>query len=234
MAVYRISSGFGPRTAPMPGASTYHVGVDVAAPVGTPIHAAALGKVIRSEHNSIRGHVITIDHGSGWSTLYQHLDTRRVSVGAWVVAGQVIGTVGATGLATGPHLHLEERRGGALRDPAHLVTAVMQGRDWFTMATENELRAIIREEIARAQPETARTVWGYRTTHDARDAWGILRNAAADAAARVWSFKRGPGAGRGTDRIDAIQMLADATTVATGKAPDVVKHPAERRTPTDF
>ena len=126
MAGYRVSSGYGPRRAPLPGGSTYHAGIDGAAPTGTPVHAAAAGTVTRSEHNTVRGNVVVIDHG-GWTTLYQHLDRRDVGRGTRVTAGQQIGTVGATGVATGPHLHLEERHAGVLRDPAHLVTAVMEG-----------------------------------------------------------------------------------------------------------
>ncbi len=83
-----------------------HMGVDIAAPRGTPIAAAAGGTVALAERDLFyTGGTVIIDHGSGLATTYQHMDTVEVAVGQHVEAGQRIGTVGATGRVTGPHLH---------------------------------------------------------------------------------------------------------------------------------
>lgn len=197
---YRISSDYGPRRAPLPGGSTWHAGVDVAADDGTPVHAADDGTVIRSEWATTRGNVVTVDHGD-WTTLYQHLHTRAVRVGDTVAAGDVIGTIGSTGLATGPHLHLELRRHGVLTDPAGLVISVMEGKDWFDMATEAQLRQIIREELAAGQKEQAREVWAYKNPRLERgDAYSIVR----DLPRRTWAYKN-----LDLDDRDMRQIVAD-------------------------
>ena len=84
-----------------------HMGLDVAATKGSPIAAAAGGTVTLAEHDLFfTGGTVIIDHGYGLATTYQHMDTVDVSVGQRVAAGEQIGTVGATGRVTGPHLHL--------------------------------------------------------------------------------------------------------------------------------
>jgi murein DD-endopeptidase MepM/ murein hydrolase activator NlpD len=83
-----------------------HMGVDIAAPRGTPIVAAAAGTVTLAEHDLFyTGGTVIIDHGYGLATTYQHMDRVDVTVGQHVAAGQPIGVVGATGRVTGPHLH---------------------------------------------------------------------------------------------------------------------------------
>ena len=85
----RLSSRFGPRKPPKPGASSYHNGIDIAASAGAPIIAARPGKVILKSYNSARGNYIKIDHGGGIVTLYQHAKSFSVSSGTKVSAGQV-------------------------------------------------------------------------------------------------------------------------------------------------
>jgi murein DD-endopeptidase MepM/ murein hydrolase activator NlpD len=95
-----------------------HSGVDIAAPSGTPIRAAAAGTVIvATKADTGYGWRIVVDHGGGVTTLYAHLSAFSVDPGARVARGQVIGAVGQTGLATGPHLHFEVRVNGAPNDP---------------------------------------------------------------------------------------------------------------------
>jgi murein DD-endopeptidase MepM/ murein hydrolase activator NlpD len=95
-----------------------HPGLDIAAPVGAPVRAAAAGTVVVAAKASTGyGWRIIIDHGAGQTTLYAHLSAFSVAEGQKVSKGQVIGAVGATGLATGPHLHFEVGVRGTPSDP---------------------------------------------------------------------------------------------------------------------
>jgi murein DD-endopeptidase MepM/ murein hydrolase activator NlpD len=117
---YKITSGFGPRKAPTAGASTDHKGIDLAAPIGTPILAAKAGKVSVSKDEATGyGKWIEIQHEDGTKSRYGHLNSRNVQVGAQVAAGQQIGTMGSTGTSTGSHLHFEVfNKQGVQVDPA--------------------------------------------------------------------------------------------------------------------
>jgi murein DD-endopeptidase MepM/ murein hydrolase activator NlpD len=117
----KISSNFGVRPDPWTGVKRFHKGIDVAAPVGTPVKAAAAGKVAFSGWADGYGKLVTIDHGDGTLTRYGHNGLNLVQVGDVVTAGQQIALVGATGRATGPHLHFEVERNGETVDPAQIV-----------------------------------------------------------------------------------------------------------------
>lgn len=93
-----------------------HAGIDLGARRGTPVRAAADGIASVSEDARL-GKAVRIDHGGGIESLYAHLDRVALTTGMAVTAGQSIGTVGATGLATGPHLHFQVTRNGRLQDP---------------------------------------------------------------------------------------------------------------------
>jgi len=108
----RITSGFGMRYHPILHVRKLHTGVDFGAPYGTPIHAAAAGVVLLAGYTRGYGNCIIIDHGGGIATLYGHCSSLGVSEGQSVKQGAVIGRVGATGYATGPHLHFEVRKNG--------------------------------------------------------------------------------------------------------------------------
>ena len=83
-----------------------HLGVDIAAPIGTPIHADSAGTVTLAEHDLyFTGGTVIVDHGYGLSSIYQHMSRLDVTVGQHVEQGDVVGAVGATGRVTGPHLH---------------------------------------------------------------------------------------------------------------------------------
>jgi len=99
-----------------------HLGVDVAAPVGAPVHVAASGTVSLAEHDLyFTGGTIIVDHGYGLSTIYQHLSRLEVHAGDRVEQGQVIGAVGATGRVTGPHLHWGVNWYNTPLDPQRIV-----------------------------------------------------------------------------------------------------------------
>lgn len=117
----RVSSTYGPRSLDLP-VPPFHGGLDIAAPLGSSIRAPAGGQVAFAGDNYRQlanwGHVVVIDHGGGWATLYAHLGDIHVSVGDRVSAGEIIAEVGMTGLSTGPHLHVEVLENGERRDPA--------------------------------------------------------------------------------------------------------------------
>jgi murein DD-endopeptidase MepM/ murein hydrolase activator NlpD len=112
-----IVSGFGYRRHPILGGVRFHYGVDIAAPFGTTIRAAADGVVVFAGWRRAYGNTVIIDHGNGLATLYAHCSELLVSEGAVVRQGQPIARVGSTGLATGPHLHFEVRRYGEPVNP---------------------------------------------------------------------------------------------------------------------
>jgi murein DD-endopeptidase MepM/ murein hydrolase activator NlpD len=113
-----ITSPFGWRSNPFGGSPEFHQGLDIAAPSGTTVTAAAGGTVIMAQWYGGYGNYILIDHGGGYSTGYGHLSAIYVSNGQGVKRGQAIGAVGSTGASTGPHLHFEVRIDGKPVDPA--------------------------------------------------------------------------------------------------------------------
>jgi murein DD-endopeptidase MepM/ murein hydrolase activator NlpD len=116
----RVSSAFNPhRRHPILNLIRGHMGTDYAAPIGTPVHAAGDGHVSFAGQRGGYGNAIVLSHGANISTLYGHMSrfARNIHVGTRVQQGDVIGYVGMTGLATGPHLHYEYLTGGVHRNP---------------------------------------------------------------------------------------------------------------------
>ncbi len=116
-ASHRITSKFGPRNTGIPGASTYHKGIDIGVPVGNSVVAAEKGTVIAVSYNYARGYYVMVNHGGGLTTLYQHCNKITVSVGQSVERGEQVALSGATGIGSGPHLHFEVRENGTPVDP---------------------------------------------------------------------------------------------------------------------
>ena len=112
-----IVSGFGYRVHPIFRRVKFHYGVDISAPSGKPIRAAAGGVVVFAGWRRAYGNTVIIDHGDGMATLYAHCSRILVGEGEVVKQGQIIALVGSTGLSTGPHLHFEVRRYGEPINP---------------------------------------------------------------------------------------------------------------------
>jgi len=102
-----LSDGFGQRRDPFTGGPDYHTGLDISADRGDPVLATANGTVARAERSGAYGNMVLLEHGFGLSTRYAHLDRILVKPGDQVKRGEVIGLAGATGRATGPHVHYE-------------------------------------------------------------------------------------------------------------------------------
>jgi len=117
----RVSSAYGERVDPLTGELDFHGGLDLAAPAGTPVRAAAAGTVAFSGRRGAAGNLVELRHRDGTSTSYAHLQSMRVAAGETVAAGQVLGAVGSTGRSTGPHLHFTVERSGDPVDPAPLI-----------------------------------------------------------------------------------------------------------------
>lgn len=116
-----MSSGFGYRSDPFNGGAAMHSGLDFKGPVGTPILAAAPGRVASVGGQGGYGQTIEIDHGQGIMTRYAHLSGYDVRVGQTVAAGDKIGRMGSTGRSTGSHLHFEVRINGAAVNPRRFL-----------------------------------------------------------------------------------------------------------------
>jgi murein DD-endopeptidase MepM/ murein hydrolase activator NlpD len=133
----RVTSGFAMRMHPILHTPRAHNGVDFAAPGGTPVRAVGDATVVFAGWQSGYGKVVELRHANDRSTLYAHLSRIDVGAGARVAQGQRLGAVGATGWATGPHLHFEVKVGGEQRNPLQVaqssqaVTVEPAGRDGF-------------------------------------------------------------------------------------------------------
>lgn len=119
----RVSSRYGPR------GKSFHSGIDIAAPIGTPIYATAAGTVIKAGPASGYGQAVYIDHGNGWITEYGHVNSMSVRSGTKVEQGQRIATVGNKGRSSGPHLHLTFRKKGSRghRNPQDFIAGLRAG-----------------------------------------------------------------------------------------------------------
>jgi murein DD-endopeptidase MepM/ murein hydrolase activator NlpD len=122
----RLADGYGHRSDPLSGEGELHKGVDILAPMGTPVRAAADGIIVRAGWNGGYGRCIVIDHGHNYQTLYGHLSRMDVIEGQEIRQGELIGAVGSTGHSTGAHLHYEVHVGSTPVNPyrflAHAAT----------------------------------------------------------------------------------------------------------------
>lgn len=113
----KLSSKFGSRRHPVYRYQRHHSGVDLAAPMNSHVRAVSGGTVVFADSYKGYGKLVTIEHEQGYASMYGHLNEISVNPGQVVKAGDIIGRVGETGVATGPHLHFEWRQAGKIIDP---------------------------------------------------------------------------------------------------------------------
>lgn len=118
----RVTDAYGYRIHPIYGYYAMHHGVDLAANHGTPVYAIAAGYVTIASYTSANGNYVSLAHGNGYGSIYCHLDRYTVKVGDFVVEGEIIGYVGSTGWATGPHLHFEIHKDGTSVNPMQYIS----------------------------------------------------------------------------------------------------------------
>lgn len=154
----RQSSGFAMRLHPILQTWRAHNGIDYSAPTGTPVRTVGDGVVEKAGWQSGYGNVVTIQHGKDKSTVYAHLSRVHVRTGQRVVQGQAIGQVGATGWATGPHLHFEFRVAGMFQNPSTIARQI----DDVPVDPSSQPRFTSLAMAAKARLDTAGTMLGYR------------------------------------------------------------------------
>jgi murein DD-endopeptidase MepM/ murein hydrolase activator NlpD len=147
------TSGFGMRMHPIDHAERLHSGMDIAAPAGTPIQAAAAGQVVFSGTQAGYGNVVVIQHEEGYATLYAHTTANLVSVGTTVSQGQPIATVGSTGRSTGPHLHFEVRKDGKRLDPVQFFAAGNTPKSAAAVEDDSSTKIALKFRMASADTE---------------------------------------------------------------------------------
>lgn len=151
-----ISSNFNPkRFHPILKRVKAHNGIDYKAPKGTPVYAAGDGKVIRSDYNKFNGHHVFIQHANNIVTKYLHFTNRTVKNGQRVKQGQVIGYVGATGLAQAPHLHYEFLVNGVHRNPRTVSLPKADALGETQLAIFHEMSAPVLSQLSRLESASA-------------------------------------------------------------------------------
>ncbi len=158
MEFSRVTSGFAMRVHPIFQTLRAHLGVDYAAPTGTPVRAVGAGEVVLATRQNGYGNVVEIKHGGERTTLYAHLNTIDVKVGQRVEQGQTVGGVGSTGWATGPHLHFEFRVKGVHQDPL----LVAKASEAVTLDNASRQRFTELSRLLQAKLDVAETLAGSR------------------------------------------------------------------------
>jgi murein DD-endopeptidase MepM/ murein hydrolase activator NlpD len=204
----RVSSVFNPhRLHPILNLIRGHMGTDYAAPIGTPVHAAGDGRVSFEGVRGGYGNAVVLSHSNEISTLYGHLSrfARGVHVGTHVQQGEVIGYVGMTGLATGPHLHYEYLMNGVHKDPQ---TVKLPGADPLSA-----------EVLGRFRAQTAVYLADLSSPQDSSMAKGQLANAAAPTAATPTAAA--PAAAAPAAATSAAQRISAPPIAAASQRPAV-------------
>jgi len=116
-----VSSLFGQRRSPFTGELSFHYGIDIAADLGADVYASRFGLVIKKGFDQVYGNYVLIEHSDNYKTFYGHLNYLTVELHQKVKSGSIIGTIGSTGLSTGPHLHFEIWKNNTPVDPLLLL-----------------------------------------------------------------------------------------------------------------
>jgi murein DD-endopeptidase MepM/ murein hydrolase activator NlpD len=132
----RLMGGYGVRSDPFSGEGAMHTGIDISAPQGTPVHAAADGIVLHAGWNHGYGRCVIIDHGNNYQTLYAHLSRMDVIEGEEIRQGEVVGEVGSSGRSTGAHLHYEVRIGSTPVNPYRFLARASTVRTATAVASD--------------------------------------------------------------------------------------------------
>ncbi|OYV02192.1 MAG: peptidase M23 [Burkholderiales bacterium PBB5] len=158
MAFSRITSGFAMRFHPILNSWRAHNGVDYGAPTGTPVRSVGEGVVEQAGWTNGYGNVVQVRHDASKTTVYAHLSKLEVRKGQHIEQGQRVGLVGATGWATGPHLHFEFRVNGAFQDPLKVARAAeVVALEPSAMPRFQQVAADARNQLAAAE-----TLTGFR------------------------------------------------------------------------
>ncbi|MCR6632978.1 MAG: peptidoglycan DD-metalloendopeptidase family protein [Magnetospirillum sp.] len=166
----KITSGFGMRNHPILGYTKMHKGVDFGVPTGTPIQAAGDGTIEMAGFNGAYGNYVRVRHGNGYATAYAHMSriAAGIKVGKRVGQGQIVGFVGATGRATGPHLHYEVLQGNAQINPLSVkmpTNVKLAGRDLERFRVAKRETDTLLARIAPATRIAANTIKGGALTN---------------------------------------------------------------------
>lgn len=116
-----VTSNYGLRASPFTHKQHFHHGIDIAAPHGTEVQAAREGTAVATGTGDVLGRYVVLQHEGNFTTIYGHLEEIFISKGHKIGAGAIIGTVGSTGMSTGPHLHFEIRNAGESWDPSTML-----------------------------------------------------------------------------------------------------------------
>ncbi|MFK7732371.1 MAG: M23 family metallopeptidase, partial [Pseudomonadales bacterium] len=171
------SSNFNPRRRhPIHKSIRAHRGIDYAAPRGTPVFAAGDGRVTKSGYSRANGNFIVVSHGPQYTTKYLHLTKRHVKRLSKVKKGQVIGTVGSTGYATGPHLHYEFLVNGVHRNPRTILNKLPKAKS----IADAEMQRF-KQSIASLEVKLAKHQQAYQLAQLNTGAYTLVEPRSADA-----------------------------------------------------
>lgn len=136
--VSKLASGFGYRRAIVDGKTRFHSGLDFSAPAGTPVYATGAGTVSSAQWSANDGNTVIVDHGYNYSTRYSHLNKMNVKPGMNIERGDIIGTVGSTGVSIAPHLHYEVLFKDVPQNPVNYYFMNVSPQEYYRMIRQSE------------------------------------------------------------------------------------------------
>jgi murein DD-endopeptidase MepM/ murein hydrolase activator NlpD len=155
---HAIDSPFGLRRLPWEAHGRLHAGVDIAAPLGTPVLAAADGVVTRAGTSPSYGRFVEVSHAGGLSTFYAHLKSAAVDTGAPVKAGEPVGAMGSSGDSTGPHLHFELREGDRRLNPVLFLGRTFAQQSDLPIEAAALVAPQVRQAVVSSTPKSRRGI----------------------------------------------------------------------------